>query len=206
MIRKTDFYKLATLTFVTLTFAFYFEARAQNNANPSAQSPPAMSQASPTSGTTDFKTIQSWFNKYDQIRRKAQLSPKDKVKASALLSKGLAIIVPGDDKVASQKLLRDLVTRYSTAEAQIKLLPLYPETEKLHRGYYQYFNNAKLLFSDYMAVQNNVLATDSFGNPLAKTLLVRKQNLEMLDKNNKSYDEVLRKKFGIAAYKYDQSK
>lgn len=171
--------------------------------------PPELQSASIQNGSgnaTDKKTLVNWFNQYDQIRRKAQLSPKDKARANELLSKGLAIIIPGDDKKETQKLLGGLVTRYSTAEEQIKLLPLYPETEKLHRGYYQYFNNAKLLFSDYMAVQNNVLATDSFGNPLAQSLMTRKQNLETLDSANKNFDVLLRKKFGIEAYKYGVEK
>ncbi len=167
----------------------------------------SMSQA-PISGSqqaTDEKVLKDWFAKYDAIRRKAQLNPRARAEADALLSKGLAIIVPGDDKKATQKLLQDLVTRYNTAAEGLKQLPLYPETESLHRGYYQYFAQARALFADYMAVQNNILVPDAHGNPLAKSLMPRKLQLENLDRSNKAKDEFLRKKLGIKAYSYKDS-
>lgn len=178
-------------------------------ANAYAQMPPLQgSQGSqalpgpPVRQVTDSKLLKDWFSRYDQIRRKAQLDPRSKEQANALLSKGLAIIVPGDDRKATQKLLADLVTRYGAAAEELKQLPLYPETEKLHRGYYQYFSDARSLFSDYMAVQNNLLVPDAHGNPIAKSLMPRKQNLELLDQNNKNYDEFLRRQLGIEAYAY----
>lgn len=180
-------------------------AHGPNTAN--LQNAPRSAPAITNSGKpTDRKLIIAWFKKYDEIRRNAQLSPKDKEEANALLSKGLAIIIPGDDKTQTQKLLKDLVSRYGAAEEQLKLLPLYPETGKLHRGYYQYFNNARILFGDYMAVQNNVLAKDKFGNPLAQTLMFRKKNLETLEKNNKGFDSFLRKQFKIPSYSYKADK
>ena len=164
-------------------------------------SQPAAGVAKPIEPTNP-ELIKSWFKKYDEIRRAAQLSARDKAKANELLSKGLAIIIPGDEKVQTQKLLRDLVTRYSAAEEALKQLPLYPETETLHRGYYQYFSQAKALFNDYLTVQNNVLARDQYGNPLAKTLMFRKHNLEVLDQNNKNFDEQLRQRFGVKNYSF----
>ncbi|HEY9784081.1 MAG TPA: hypothetical protein V6D17_01680 [Candidatus Obscuribacterales bacterium] len=147
--------------------------------------------------------IQQWFQKYDQVRRQAQMNPAERQKADNLLSKGLSIIVPGEEKVVTQNLLNKLVLRYQTAAEQMKLLPLYGETERLHRGYYQYFCDAGKLFSDYLKVQNNLFAVDeATGKPLASTLMQRKQSLEMLDQGNKALDEQLRNQFGIPPYQY----
>lgn len=179
------------------------QALGQNNQSPNRMSTSSSALAgAPANSATDKKLLIEWFKKYDQIRRKAQLNPRARAEADALLSKGLAIIVPGDDKKATQKLLRDLVTRYNVAAESLKLLPLYPETEKLHRGYYQYFSQARALFADYIAVQNNILVPDANGNPLAKSLMPRKLQLENLDRSNKAMDDFLRKRFGIKAYSY----
>lgn len=148
------------------------------------------------------QVINQWFQNYDEIRRKAQMSPAERSKADGLMSKAIAMFIPGDDKVQAQKLLTGLVARYNQAVEDFKLLPLYPETERLHRGYYQYFVNARQLFGDYLAVQQNPLATDSAGNTIAATLLPRKQNLEALDVANKQLDGQVRAQFGIPAYRY----
>lgn len=200
---------LLAFSLIVVSSAASVKAQPAAGANAYAQMPPLQgSQVNfgpPVKQVTDSKLIRDWFNRYDQIRRKAQLDPRSKEQANALLSKGLAIIVPGDDRKATQKLLADLVTRYGAAAEELKQLPLYPETEKLHRGYYQYFSDARSLFSDYMAVQNNLLVPDAQGNPIAKSLMPRKQHLEMLDQNNKNYDEFLRRQLGIEAYSYDGS-
>lgn len=151
----------------------------------------------------NLANIQQWFSNYDQVRRAAQMNPQERQKADGLLSKGLSIIVPGDEKVATQALLNKLVNKYQMATEQMKRLPLYPETEKLHRGYYQYFNEARKLFSDYLRVQTNLFVVDEqTGKPVAGGLMLRKQNLEMLDQNNKALDEQLRNRFGIGPYQY----
>lgn len=182
------------------------QSTSQQSASPTGSNLTMAASPEVSNSGTDVKLIATWFNKYDNIRRKSQMDAKSRAKANALLSKGLAIIVPGDDRNATQKLLNELITRYSVAIEALKLLPLYPETEKLHRGYYEYFNQARGLFSDYLAVQNNLLVTDAQGNPVAKSLMPRKQSLEMLDQNNKSYDAYLRQKFGIKAYDPGASK
>ncbi len=148
------------------------------------------------------QAILDWFQRYDAIRRQAQMNPADRQKADALMSKGISMFIPGDEKVATQKLLNNLVGRYATASEEMKRLPLYPETERLHRGYYQYFANAKDLFGDYLKVQDNIMVKDASGNALAATLMNRKQSLETLDTNNKALDAQLRSQFGIPPYKY----
>ena len=167
--------------------------------------PPQQSAAASQGGQPDkarAATIAQWFQNYDDIRRKAQMNPTEKQKADALMSKAISMFIPGNDKVEAQKLLQNLVARYNQAVEDMKRLPLYPETEKLHRGYYQYFTNAKQLFGDYLTVQQNPLSTDSTGNPVAASLMPRKNNLESLDQANKALDGQLRAQFNIPAYHY----
>jgi hypothetical protein len=151
---------------------------------------------------TPVPKIQEWFNHYDNIRRQAQMNPQEKAQSDAMMSKGLSIFMPGDDKAAMQGFLRTMIQRYDAAQAQLKGLPLYPETKELHIGYYQYFKSAAGIFNDYIAVQNNPLAADAQGNSIAAGLLTRKSNLEMLDQRNKAIDAGLRQQFGIAPYHY----
>ena len=150
--------------------------------------------------------IQTWFQRYDQVRRQAQMTPQEKQRADGLMSKGmtgLGSMLAGDEKAATQNLLNKLVGKYQAAAEQMKSLPLFPETERLHRGYYQYFSDARQLFSDYLRVQSNLFAMDEqTGKPVAGLLMGRKQNLETLDMNNKALDEQLRQQFGIAPYRY----
>ncbi len=150
--------------------------------------------------------IQEWFQRYDQVRRQSQMSPSEKQRADGLMSKGmtgLGAMLAGDEKAATQNLLTKLVSKYQAAAEQMKQLPLYPETERLHRGYYQYFSDARRLFSDYLKVQSNLFAMDEeTGKPVASLLMARKQNLETLDMNNKALDEQLRQQFNIPLYRY----
>ncbi len=150
--------------------------------------------------------IKNWFNSYDQIRRQAQLSPSERQKADEIMGKGLSIFMPGADKALAQNLLADLVKRYDTAVQEISKLQVIPATEQLHRAYCQYFVDARRLFSDYLKLQDDLLATDpNTGQPVASGLVERKENLASLDQNNKLLDERLRQQYGIPAYQYRPS-
>jgi|AGTN01.1.fsa_nt_gi hypothetical protein len=151
---------------------------------------------------TDSETIKQWFNNYDSVRRAAQMNPKERARADYFLSKPLAMVMPGDEKVETKKLLTSLVNRYNVAAEQMTKLPPLPETEQLRRGYFQYFSTARNLFFDYVKVQDNLFATDPSGNALAGTLMARKQQLEMLDNNNKMFDAQLRTRLGVPPFKY----
>ena len=147
--------------------------------------------------------VSQWFNRYDQIRRQAQMNPAERQQADYLLSRGMAILVPGNEKVAARAILIKLVENYEQATLAMKQLPLIPETSELHRGYYQYFNNARLLFSDYLRVQDNLFVTDaSTGKPVAAQLIQRKQMLEQLNQQVQNLDQQLRSRHGIPAYRY----
>lgn len=151
---------------------------------------------------TDAATVKQWFNNYDMVRRQAQMNPKERARADYFLSKPLAMVMPGGEKTETKKLLTSLVERYNVAAEQMTRLPQLPETAQLRMGYFQYFMTARNLFMDYVKVQDNIFATDPAGNALASTLMVRKQNLEMLDNNNKALDAQLRQRLGIAAFQY----
>jgi hypothetical protein len=147
--------------------------------------------------------IHSWFYQYDQIRHAAQMSPTERQQADQILSKGLALFMPGQDKIVAQKLLSDLVKRYEIACQQMASLQMISATERLQRGYYQYFIEAHHLFSDYLKLQDDLLASDpATGQPLASGLIDRKQGLEQLDQSNKALDQQLRIQYSIPAYQY----
>lgn len=146
--------------------------------------------------------VGQWFYKYDAIRRAAQMNPQERQRADNLMSKGLSIVVPGPEKAITGQLLVKLVNKNRLAADQMKGLPLYKETEQLHRGYYQYFATAQGLFADYLKVQNDILARDNNGAMIAGGLMNRKQQLAALDENNKQLDAQLRQQFNIPAYRY----
>jgi hypothetical protein len=149
---------------------------------------------------TPVQQIQDWFNRYDNIRRGAQMAPVERAKADAAMAKGL--MVAPVDKPVVQAFLKKLISKDTLAAEQLKGLPLYPETEQLHKGYYRYFTQAVRSFGESITVQNNMFAIDDKGESVAKNLLMHKQELEALDHGNKDLDARLRQQFNIAPYHY----
>jgi hypothetical protein len=158
--------------------------------------------AAATAQPTPVAQIKDWFNKYDEIRRGAQMNPTERQKADTMLSKGLSMFVPGPEKLETQQLLQKLEVKNNAAAEQMKKLNLYPETEQLHRGYFKFFTDSQILFADYLKVQDNLMAKDAANQPIAAQLMRRKKELEELDFANKALDSQLRTRFGIAPYKY----
>jgi hypothetical protein len=181
-----------------LVLALVTQVTVSNCANAQA----ANSDATTGAAATSPAVLKDWFSKYDEIRREAQMNPVDKQKADSMLSKGLAMFVPGPEKIEIQALLQKLQQKNSIAAEKLKKLNLYPETKALHFGYYQYFNDSQTLFGDYLKVQDNLMAKDAQGNSVMGQLMGRKAALEQLDVKNKALDEQLRKQFGIADYRY----
>ncbi len=148
-------------------------------------------------------SLADWFAHYDLIRHQAQMNPLERQRADSLMSRGLSILIPGDEKLATKALLSSLSERYQRASQQLKSLPMIPPTQQLHRGYYQYFSTAGQLFADYVRVQDNLFLTDATtGQPLAAGLLQRKQILESLEHAVKDLDQQTRQQYGIAPYPY----
>jgi hypothetical protein len=144
----------------------------------------------------------TWFDNYDAIRRQAQLSPPERAEADALLSKGLAILTPGPDRDAARILLQKMVGNYQVATNNIAALPVFPETEPLRQGYYQYFSTAKNLFGDYLTVQDNFFAQDANGKPVIQSLLERKEQLEQINSYVHDLDSKARAQYNIPPYRY----
>lgn len=168
----------------------------------SSQMPPA-NPAGTAGQILPSISIGEWFARYDQIRHQAQMSPAERQRADSLMSRGLSILIPGDEKQATRLLLGSLCQRYQRAGAELKNLPMTRQTQQLHRGYYQYFTVAGQLFADYVRVQDNLFLTDATtGQPLAAGLLQRKQMLEALEHSVKDLDLQVRQQYGIAPYPY----
>jgi hypothetical protein len=152
---------------------------------------------------SDRGKISQWFIRYDQIRREAQMNPVERQQADTLLSKGMSIVTPGPEKEAARQLLTKLVNRYQKAKGAMRSLPMLPETQKLHRGYYQYFSTAEELFGTYLTVQDNLFAKDpATGQPLIGQMMARKTKLESLNNFVQELDQQTRNQFNIAPYKY----
>jgi hypothetical protein len=170
-----------------------------------AQQPPyGASDGNPAAGRNPAQDghVQEWFSQYDNIRRQSQMNPDEKARADRLLAGGMAMLVPGPEKIATGQLLAKLRASNQQAANQLKGLRLYPETKQLHLGYYKYFNDAQSLFADYISLQNNLFATDASGKSIASQLMQRKQALADLDQSNKMIDSQLRAQYGIAPYRY----
>jgi hypothetical protein len=199
----------ATLLLICSSLLPPLAASAQNNQNQyqnqyqgdNSGNSQMSGQMPSASGRTSPQQLKQWFSSYDMVRKQAQMSASEKDRADNLLSQGLSVFVPGPNKLQAQKLLTGLVDKYQVAITRMKAMPLYPETEKLHRGYYQYFSDAKTLFADYLRVQDNLMVKDEHGKGIMPQLMARKANLENLEMQIKQLDSDLRGQFGIAPYR-----
>lgn len=131
--------------------------------------------------------VTEWFKKYDQIRREAEETTKDKYQ-SLFLSEGKP-----DKKNAD--LASRMIDKYTVALAAMRRLPSPPETRQLHNGYIEYFSSARQLFIDFLKAQKMVPYS-------VKRFAPAKNRLEALDKVNKRIDAGLRKKYGIPKHKH----
>ena len=192
MMHKT-FVLAATLSLMLLS------GPAQAQPGAFATSPQASMQSN-APATTDPASIKQWFVSYDNVRKAAQMSPDERSRADGLLSKGLSVFVPGPEKLQAQKLLTNLVAKYQMAVEKLKQLPYYGETAQLHQAYFNYFSQAQGLFSDYLRVQDNIMAKDQNGRSIMADLMGRKASLEQLEAQCKSMDAAARAQFGIKAF------
>ncbi|MBY0357623.1 MAG: hypothetical protein K2W82_06445 [Candidatus Obscuribacterales bacterium] len=146
--------------------------------------------------------LSGWFQRYDDVRRRAQMNPVQKQQADAILSRKLSLFMPGPEKMAGKEILTNLAQRYQQAAASLRALPVIPETKKLQQAYFQYFDTAMNLFVDYLRVQDNLLAVDANGQAIAGQLIQRKASLESLEQYCKQLDGELRASYGVAPYRY----
>src|SRR5688572_7320312 len=110
--------QLHALALLSTTFIFASAAGAQSEGQYQGYQPAYQGQApgmavggpqyapptGPMQGSPPSQglTIGQWFGQYDQIRRQAQMSPAERQQADSLMSRGLSILVPGENKIATK--------------------------------------------------------------------------------------------------------
>jgi len=146
-------------------------------------------------GPPNSERVRAWFERYDAIRRSAQMTPEERKIADGLLAKKITLLLPGFGRFAAQRLLKKQIERYEAAECAMKELPPTPETRELHEGYTRYFTTSKALFHDTLRALNNPLHSK-------KELGERKAKTAELDETLKATDKQLRDTYNIAPYSY----
>lgn len=131
--------------------------------------------------------VTEWFKKYDQIRRNAEETTKDKYQS--------LFLAEGKPDKKNAELASKMIDKYTVALAAMKQLPPIPETRQLHKGYIEYFSSARQLFIDFLKGQKMVPYS-------VKRFAPAKDRLQALDKVNKRLDEQLRKTYGIPKHKH----
>jgi hypothetical protein len=132
-------------------------------------------------------TVSEWFDKYDQIRRDAEMTMGDKWQSLLLQAKKPE---PNNAALATR-----MSKKYSRALSEMKKLGSTPETKALQVGYIEYFVTARQLFEDYLVAQKEVPFTN-------QSLVPTKKKLEVLDKRNKEIDDGLRKRHIIRKHRH----
>jgi hypothetical protein len=149
---------------------------------------------SATSAVTKEDDVRDWFSQYDQIRRNAKMSFRDKLQSRKMLALALSPFIVSIE--GSEQLIKRMSSRYADAIESMKNLPSLPATEKLRLGYLKYFTEAKQLFIDISKVP-----MDDSRRRYVSELLERKKSLETLDHDNKTLDADLRKQFSIPPFR-----
>jgi hypothetical protein len=132
-------------------------------------------------------TVAEWFRRYDEIRRRAEMTRSEKLQSFGLVSKR-------PDK-RNAALASHMIQKYTMAVSAMKELESTPKTRELQNGYIEYFTTARKLMTDYLDAQEQVPITN-------QDLMMTKGNLEEVDKKNKKLDAELRKQFAIPRHKH----
>ncbi len=132
-------------------------------------------------------TVREWFDKYDEIRRDAEMTMADKWQSMLLQAR--------KPEPKNAALAKRMSSKYSRALSAMKRLGSPPETKALQVGYIEYFSTARQLFEDYLVAQNAVPFTN-------QSLVPTKKKLEVLDKRNKQIDDVLRREYFIKKHRH----
>jgi hypothetical protein len=138
--------------------------------------------------------VQNWFKRYDQIRRRAQMSISEKARAQRLTTASLS----GNPKdvTAAKAMLSSLITRYSNALSAMTSLPRLSETQQVQSAYIRYFRTGKSVFQ-------KLHSAVSSGNKPAMLIAMQqgKSQMSTLDGQAKSIDRKVRKMYRIPAYR-----
>lgn len=147
----------------------------------------------PSAESAVRQRVIAWFTAYDRIRREAQMTPDERHRAHALMSD----VLTGNlsDKQAGRVLLAKMAGRYVRASAQLRALPMVPQTADLQKGYEKYFDTGRRVFDKYL----NALDSSAPQNALLEAQQDKYQ-MGVLDITNKVLDRKLRKEFAIQPY------
>jgi hypothetical protein len=154
----------------------------------------SVSSPSTAQTTAQGDDIRDWFSQYDQIRRNAKMSFKEKLQSRKMIAMAISPFLVSLE--GSEQLIKKMSSRYAEAIDSMKHLPAVPATEKLRIGYLKYFAEAKQLFID-----SSKVPTDDSRRRYVAELLERKKSLEELDHDNKALDADLRKQFSIPPFR-----
>lgn len=169
--------------------------RAYDRAAPNSTSQERLPAIEPRSEIPWNQSVVTWFTKYDQVRREAQMTRSEKADAVRLWASSYVQTTDRDDEVARAILTR-MVVRYDRAAKQLAALPQIPETKVLHKGYLEYFQRAHANFRGYVETLDKKSPRAAFAQ-----MDLGRQPLALFDAGNKSLDRQLRTKYNIAEFK-----
>jgi hypothetical protein len=158
------------------------------------QSGSATSTSKQDAGKSSNKSgVRGWFDKYDQIRRGAEMTWGEKMQCRSVLEKGLKHAAKVGDK--HKALAEKMVKKYADALAAMQGLQSIPETKELQDGYVEFFRKGHKLWQD-------CLGGDGQEPAEASALEQSRSQLLAHDKKIKKLDEELRKKFSIPHHRH----
>lgn len=157
---------------------------------------PSSAQKTADQGTekgSDKSSVRGWFDKYDRIRRSAEMTMGEKIACRSVLERGLKNAQKEGDK--HRELAQKMVKKYADALASMQGLQSIPETKELQEGYTEFFNKGHKLWQD-------CLGGDGQDPADASALEQSRNQLLAHDKKIKKLDEELRRKYGIPHHKH----
>lgn len=143
--------------------------------------------------SSDKSGVRGWFDKYDQIRRSAEMTMGEKFACRSVLERGLKNAKKEGNK--HRELAQKMVKKYADALASMQNLQSIPETRELQDGYTEFFNKGHKLWQDCLGGDGQEPADASVLEQSRNQLLAH-------DKKIKKLDEELRRKYGIPRHKH----
>lgn len=150
-------------------------------------------QSAETDSAPINPAVTEWFEKYDEIRRSAEMKTSEKLKYGSSLKKALKS--GGRLSPTTKEFIERMKTKYAAAYTSLLSLQTPAETRDLQRGYAQYFKDMEESFGGCLDAQE--LSAEETAAKVEK-----KEKIEALNSANKKLDEGLRKKFGIPKHKH----
>jgi len=154
----------------------------------------AITPRTAVSSTVSQAELVDWFRQYDSIRREAQMTMPEKMKATQLMSAAARGDVSDADEAAV--LLGRLATKYGKASQSLKSLPAPAQTKELKDLYVRYFSTGHAFFSKY---RSTLAAKDQ--DAMLNQLRHGRSQMSLLDSSAKRVDRQLREKYKIEPFR-----